>query len=386
MAVMVKNLYRNGMFLYKMNIVAGRAGLNNLAQWAHIIEDDNITNFLHGGELVFTAGILNNRPGWLLSFAQKLHAAGVSALVVSIGTHIKEIAEEVIAYCDRAAMPLFTIPWETKLVDMTRDFCHSIMRNEQTQNDVASTIKNIIFGVGDMDAQILRMERHGYPRESSFCFVGVKTKPQKDADEDAQRDALRITAEKCAKSTNDLFVSFYYQEALVLALVNYGDEDIERFVADFSSLAAAALPGVCLHMGVSANQAGIFNQSANFEKALAAADMAEKRGQSMEFYERLGFYKIIYAVNDKTALRGFYNDTVGKLEKYDRENKTSLTELLKTYLENNGSLQIVADILFVHRNTVTNQLKKIQNITGYNPLDLSGKFMLHAGFYIEDIL
>ncbi len=68
MSVMVKKLYKNGTFLYKMQLLAGRNGLNNLVQWVHIIEDPTVISFLHGNELVFTAGILNQgRTGcWIL--------------------------------------------------------------------------------------------------------------------------------------------------------------------------------------------------------------------------------------------------------------------------------------------------------------------------------
>jgi sugar diacid utilization regulator len=35
---------------------------------------------------------------------------------------------------------------------------------------------------------------------------------------------------------------------------------------------------------------------------------------------------------------------------------------------------------------VTNSLKRIEGITGYNPLDLEDKVKLSMGFYIADIL
>ena len=83
MAIVVKKLVKNAYFLYKMELVAGRNGMNNLVQWVHIIEDDAVSPFLHGYELVFTAGILNQSDHWLLDFAKKLNQSGVSAFVVN---------------------------------------------------------------------------------------------------------------------------------------------------------------------------------------------------------------------------------------------------------------------------------------------------------------
>lgn len=385
MSVTVKKLYKNGSFLYKMDLIAGRNGLENLVKWVHIIEDDNATSFLHGNELVFTAGIMSQSEHWLLKFAQRLHEAGTSAFVINIGPHIQEISKEVIAYCNEVNMPLFTIPWETRMVDMTRDFCHRIMNNEHVQSNTATTIKNIIFGVGDMDTQILQLERFGYQRDSRFCFVSIMTQ-DKSANTDENKDMLAKTAEVMAKRISELFITFSYKEYLILVLVNYTDAEIKAFVDGFLNMATPKARGWEMHVGASSNQMGIYNQKMNFEKALSAMKMAKKRKELCSYYDKLGIFKVLYAVSDKAVLREYYKSVVGKLETYDRENGTQLTGMLRTYLDNNGSLQIVSEKQYVHRNTVTNQLKKVEEITGYNPFNLDDKVRLCMAFYIKEIL
>ncbi|WP_143319211.1 PucR family transcriptional regulator [Clostridium sp. HBUAS56010] len=386
MAIVVKKLVKNAYFLYKMELVAGRNGMNNLVQWVHIIEDDAVSPFLHGYELVFTAGILNQSEDWLLEFAKKLHASGVSAFVVNLGPHTKEIPKEVAAYCDEINMPLFTIPWETRMVDMTRDFCRRIMMNDNVENSMATTIKNIIFHVGDLESQILQMERYGYKRNSSFCFISVLAEKREEVHFEEYLERLTIYAEKLARKIHELFISFTYQENLVFVLVDYTDEEIESFVRDFLEFGKKEKNDTMIHMGISSNQPGIYNQEQNFERSISAMEMAEKQKDAVLYYDRLSVYKILYGVKEKTLLRSFYNDTIGLLEAYDRENKTELTILLKTYLENNGSLQLVSEKLYIHRNTVTNQLKRIEKITGFNPLELEDKVKFYLGFYIGDIL
>ena len=385
MSIMVRKLYKNGAFLYKMKMIAGKDGLNNLVQWVHIIEDDNATSFLHGNELVFTAGILNHTDNWLLNFTQKLFKAGASAFVVNVGPHIQEIPKEVIGYCNEVNMPLFTIPWETRMVDMTRDFCHRIMKNEHVENNTATTIKNIIFNIGDIDTQVLQMERYGYQKDSRFCFISIMADTKKAGAVDPN-DSLGKIGERIAKRMHEQFITFSYKEYLILVLVNYTDEEIKAFLEEFLRVCAQETKGWDLHIGVSANQMGIYNQKANFEKALSAMEMAKTREKTLYYYHELGLYKVLYAVGDKAVLRDFYQSVMGKLESYDRENATQLTAMLKTYLENNGSLQIVSEKQFVHRNTVTNQLKKIQDITGYDPLELKDKVELSVAFCVKEIL
>ncbi|WP_394522286.1 PucR family transcriptional regulator [Lacrimispora sp. JR3] len=386
MAIVVKKLVKNAYFLYKMELVAGRNGMNNLVQWVHIIEDDAVSPFLHGYELVFTAGILNKSEHWLLDFAKKLNASGVSAFVVNLGPHTKEIPKEVADYCDEVNMPLFTIPWETRMVDMTRDFCRRIMVNDNVENSMATTIKNIIFNVGDLESQILQMERNGYKRSDTFCFISLMTGRNGSPDSEEYMDKFTVYAEKTARKIHELFISFTYKENMVFVLVDYTDEEIESFVKDFLEYVKKEKYETLIHLGISSNQPGIYNQEQNFQRSIAAMEMAEKRKEMALFYDHLGVYKILYSVKEKSVLRSFYDDTIGGLEHYDRENKTDLVSLLKTYLENNGSLQLVSEKMYIHRNTVTNQLKKIEMITGLNPMELEDKVKLYLGFYIQDII
>ena len=85
-------------------------------------------------------------------------------------------------------------------------------------------------------------------------------------------------------------------------------------------------------------------------------------------------------------LKDFYKESVGKIEAYDKENQTDLKNFLKIYLENNGSPQLASEKQYIHRNTVTNQLKKISKITGFDPLDLEDRVKLYLAFYINDII
>ncbi len=71
MAITVGKLFGNGAITYNMKLLAGMKGLNNLVEWVHIIENDEVSQFLHGHEVVLTSGILNDNKGWLLDYAKK---------------------------------------------------------------------------------------------------------------------------------------------------------------------------------------------------------------------------------------------------------------------------------------------------------------------------
>lgn len=384
MSITVGKLFGNGAVLYQMKLLAGQKGLNNLVEWVHIIENDEVSQFLHGNEVVLTSGILNNYDGWLLEYAKKLYNAGTSAFIINIGPYTKSVSSDVIKYCNQVNMPLYTIPWEIRMVDVTRDICYRIMQSEQVEISIAATIKNIIFKIGDLETQILQMERYGYLRDSHFCFIVMSFENQEGENEDFNMNKIKMYSERIARSIHELYISFAYNECLVLVLVNYGNYDIDNFVNTFFK--SWDKYSCKVHMGVSENKDGIKVQDENFNAAFTAMKMARRQDKKVVFYDKLDIYKLLLNIKDKNILKKYYDDVLGKLEKYDRENNTDLMNFLEIYLKNNGNVQLVAEKQYVHRNTVNNQLKKIEKITNHNPLNLDEKVKLILGFHIKDIM
>lgn len=381
MAITVGKLFGNGAITYNMNLLAGMKGLNNLVEWVHIIENDEVSQFLHGHEVVLTSGILNDNKGWLLDYAKKLHKVGTSAFIVNIGPYTKSVDKEVIEFCNKVDMPLYTIPWETRMVDITRDICSRILRREQVEISVSATIKNIIFKIGDLETQIQQMERYGYLQDSKFCFIAMCL-DNKDGDFEMNR--VKVFSERIARNIHELYISFPYNECWILVLVNYSNYDIDNFVNTFYK--NWNKESCRVYMGISQNNQGIRVQDENFNKAFKAMEMAKKQEKDVVFYDKLHIYKLLLEVKDKSLLNNYYKDVLGKLVEYDKENRTDLVGFLKVYLENNGSQQAVAEKKYIHRNTVNNQIKKIEKITGFNPLEIEEKMKFVLGFYIKDII
>jgi len=383
-SITVGKLFGNGTVLYQMKLLAGQKGLNNLVEWMHIIENDEVSEFLHGNEVVLTSGILNSSDGWLLEYTKKLHSVGTSAFIVNLGPYTKSIPKEVIEYCNEVKMPLYTIPWETRMVDLTRDICYRIMQSEQVEISIASTIKNIIFKTGDLETLILQMERYGYLRDSTFCFIVMSFENKDDKELEFNMNRIKLYSERIARSINELYISFSYKNCWILALVNYSNYNVNNFVNTFFKNWSE--PGWKIHMGVSENKDGIKVQAENFNNAFTAMSMARKKNKEVVFYEELDIHKLLLNAKDKEVLKEFYNETLGKLENYDKENNTDLVNFLFMYLQNNGSQSLVAEKQYIHRNTVNNQLKKIEKITGYNPSNLEEKLRFYLGFYIKDVM
>ena len=139
MAITLARICANAEKTYGMKLIAGRAGMDNFVRWVHIVEDSEVPDFMHGNELVFTTGIGHKGSGWLLDFVRQLKDKNAAGVVVNIGPYINAVPKDVMEYCECNALPLFVVPWSVRLIDLTYDFCHRIISNEESETSLAAT-------------------------------------------------------------------------------------------------------------------------------------------------------------------------------------------------------------------------------------------------------
>ena len=63
----------------------------------------------------------------------------------------------------------------------------------------------------------------------------------------------------------------------------------------------------------------------------------------------------------------------------------TVEECIKTYINYDGNVKKVANELFVHRNTINNKMRKINEITGINPITLDGKVLFSLAIKISEL-
>ena len=93
------------------------------------------------------------------------------------------------------------------------------------------------------------------------------------------------------------------------------------------------------------------------------------------------------------ALRnlGGVEHVVGELQRvlrsvtdYDARTGSDLVGTLKTYVESGGNLASTADALFLHRNSVSYRLQRIQDMSGIDPRDPRTRRVLMVAFAVTE--
>lgn len=378
LAVTLKTLFKNAQIKYDMQMIAGGEAVNRAVNWVHMLEDPQTAMFLHGGELIFTTGIGHNDTKWLRGFAESLFCRGACGIVINIGPYIKEIPGDVAAFCAENNFPLFTIPWSTRIVDITHYFCSYIIKSEEKAISAASAFKTAIFCPGEDNLYKPPLELGGFDLSGDFIIAAVSPRGCAAGFDTFENKAARLLSLRLTPIT-PRFTMFTQDEAVIIVLQGVETERLREMLSTIS------IENEDIRVALGGAGSGIDSLPRTYKRARAALSYAEKRGARFVSYDDLGIFKIFLEVENKEELRGIYEQRLKKLEEYDRQNNSDLTQFLRLYLEHSAGVQEVAGLLNVHRNTVNYKLKKIREILNCD-LSYADCMELMLAFYIKEIL
>ncbi len=386
MAITLGKLCANVGNTYGMKLLAGAAGLDNFVRWVHMIEDSEVPSFLHGHELVFTTGIAQTGNDWMLEFATSMLGKNASGLVLNLGPYIKDVPDNVIKFCEENSLPLFTVPWSVRLIDITYDFCHRIIATEDIETGVATAMRNLIFMPGEEKVYKPTLERRCFYPDSLYSVVALEQVYQEGnaPGEDENRN-FKLQAERLLLKSGKQFSLFFYDKKLIVILQDFSEAQIDEFIDDFQSYYERLKVRYKLRAGVSPTGKGYSAISEGYNKAYMGLKIARLQNRKIVRYQTMGLYKLIVSVNDNEILDELYTETLGILEECDQKNGTDYMNTLRCYLEHNSSVQEVAKITYVHRNTVNYKIKKIREILKCE-FDYEHKLKLMLAFFIKDLL
>ncbi len=385
MPLTVEQLYKSTYNLYSISLIAGEAGLSKTVHWVHLLEDFKVAEFLHGGELVFTTGIAHKDNSWLLPFAQKLKANGSTGIIVNLGPYIKALPEDLCQFCDQESFPLFTIPWEVHIVDMSRDYCDRILQVKKQEENIGNAFENMILFPENTEKYYPVLERYGFDIYANFCCIGVRI----DSLTEVGQRNYKYFIQKIRFNLSSLWEktgTFTWKNTIIFVLCGNTTQACNNIVDFLLQIASENKTDYTVRAGIGACGDGILKLSENYKRILLMLRYAEKTEEKVISYDELGVKKLLMSVSDNEIIAEYEDKLLGKLKNYDKENGTYLLKTLRKYLESNGSIQQVAEEMFIHRNTVNYQIKKIKKILGFENFNLNEQLQLLLAFQAHDIL
>jgi len=143
-----------------------------------------------------------------------------------------------------------------------------------------------------------------------------------------------------------------------------------------------------INIGISWSFTNILEFKRHFKQAVASIKQSQSLGYTNQVFDYTDFsyYDLLYNYTGKIPLHHYCHPALQILREYDQTNKTELYLTLRTYLEYNKNLRATAEALFLHRNSLTYRINRINELTG---LDFNNIHIMHSlidSFRIEAFL
>ena len=347
---------------YKMKMEAGSGGWSNSISWLLVLEELTIIHNFTGKELAVTTGLGFQKAEDMLELVEELSAHNSSGLIVNTGFYVKEIPESVKNFCDANGFPLLTVPWEIILADLIKDLTIRIFVQSSTDEQISGALIHAIEQPEAQDLYTRDLLPH-YDLDGTFQVALISTGDLDRMDTvERKRIAYRMHLYLTNLTHNGHF--FYYASYFVVIMNAIGEEESEEILESFADRIRVKMPDRKVYIGVSDQVKDIVNLHLAYKRARAAVEMAVKRGRGLQYFDRMGMYRMLYLIEDRELLRDLSDKPLAPLIEYDKEHDGEYVATLESYLQCGGSIKAMSEELYIHRNTILYRMANIKKLLG----------------------
>lgn len=366
---------------YHMEFIAGKRGWSNSISWVLMMEDTAIIRNFAGKELAVTTGLGFDTEEKLLGLARKLVVCHASGLIINTGEYIHELPQSLCDYCDENDLPLMTVPWEVYLSEMIKDLSIRIFLQGTTDEEIT---RALIHAIEEPDNQEnYRKVLLPYLDIDGEFQVVLFTTGGLDEMDTVERKRLGYRLQIYLENITHNGSFFYYDANFVLIMNDVSRKDFDEIVEGMISRTKRRMPEVHISVGAGSKVVDIANLRTAYQRAKAAVNMAQHMNRDMVHFDEMGIYRLLYSVSDKAILKEMSENLLQPLLTYDAKHNSNYVEVLEKYLEYNGSIQAVAEVMYTHRNTIIYRVANIKKLLGTELDTTEERFQYQMAYYIR---
>lgn len=126
----------------------------------------------------------------------------------------------------------------------------------------------------------------------------------------------------------------------------------------------------------------------SYREALHAVKVKKlfpRETDSIHGYHELGIYRYLLQVKQWEEEQGYRNERIEQLKLYDRDNQTAMLETLETFLDAAGKVNVTAQRLHVHINTLSYRLRRIEEIIRVDLENMNQRAALYLELKMEKL-
>lgn len=368
MSIEVEHLYNEIYKKYGAVLLTG-SFYGSEAGWAHDLENIDYTIYLHGDELVFNVSMNSFTDKERKEAITKLIARRSAGLIMSTEDDRKP-SKELVSFCDEKHFPLMWVNYNAPFIDMLHESFDLLVYEDRNSRTREEAFKNAVKYSGEPDKYLSLMETDSFFSQGKYTVLIA-------AAEDRNGDIQKISEMFAGHISRN--VTFTEGNTLVVLLTGYTTQEIRSDVQHMMDGNA----GMTIAIGETVESPREISSS--YDKAKMAFCMMPALRQRAMAYSDLGIYKLLYSIRDSSSADEFIEETLGKLIKHDKKNRSDYMAVLESFIANECLVTQTADDMFFHRNTIKYKLSAIRDILGYDIMLNENRFRIMMAFYLMRI-
>lgn len=370
MAVYCTDLFELKSF-QQIRLCAGRNGLYRVVSWPYVCVTPTISQWLHGGELLFFSGssFQTDEKSLELLLRECINQNLAGMVLLVDGESVLTVSDSLCRIADEASFPLFEMPWKLRLIDVTQEIAEMIIRRRGEINQSNQFLEQAFFTADD-ESKIDRLSSLYGVQTRPYAFVACIS-PKDDSSNAEFTQALLHkfsflqTTCNFARSTT-LLATRHLESVVCLGMANT-QELLKKLSEDvinlFGMLDQQYFPNAGLQLGFSTLSSSsrickLFREATKMIGILRQSGINVK----VRFFRSLGLCRLFFDISNPELVREFCLETLEPLFRADQHNKSALIETLRSYLLNNCNLVKTAQALYIHRNTLLYRLEQIREL------------------------
>ncbi|OOM06350.1 PucR family transcriptional regulator [Clostridium saccharobutylicum] len=406
MSIMVKDILKLNS-LKEIKLIGGSTGIEKCIEWIYVSEclEDPLEGikWLQGGEIVIITGVgIKNDASILSKLIREISKRNGVGLIVNIGQYIQCIPKESIEVANKLEIPLFTLPWQVRLVEVSKEISNAIILARIEEKSMNHFLNKILFENIEMEASIKeRANYFGYNLEGKCCICVIQIKKIEEIlKEENLHDKLDMFKIKLilkkivqdALEKHSIKVPIIDNDDTVIFL-NRAQENcmnrLERALKEIQEVISKRVKYLSINVGIGNAYEDLNLMKNSFEEAKMVIETLECQGMNnvIKKYRDIGIYGLLFSIKDKKVLKNYYRQVLGPIiDAQKKNNEISTIQILDVYLKENCNISVAAEKLYLHRNTLTYRIKTIEQLLNCNLHNFDDCLKLKIALYIINVV
>lgn len=369
----------------KAKLITGERGLENGIRWAYKAENMEFASWVHGQELLIVSTPIINSVDFdlhrVIEDAIRMRLAGV--LLLEGEDYVSSIEVKTIALADRNSLPIISIPGDIPLVDILEELGHAIVFQDKKQSVYGDFLAELVFG-NRIEPQMISKwaELIGYDLKENQRVFMVHFTFSDDANVPGLMELMSGQLEVLFNTQGSAAVLSHFHTNLIGLTGEESEDKLNKIFDSYFEWINSRKSNVNCRVGIGSS----YEEPEMLNKSFSEASSALKLANPVQWYEKLGFIKILVDVEDQKKMNEYMRQILGDIIKHDNENNSELLNTLIAYFDCNENMKEVGSRIFIHPNTVKYRLSQIQEICGLNLSVTNEKMELYNALLIWRLL